>query len=126
MKSFSWCRGIEAAVVGGLAGLSLAVAAADPGAKKPERRLPPLGSQTSDIPAGVDTGSPATSNSMQLGTPVPPAAAADRADQNKRSAAARAATRPASSASAVGPVATGRVVTAPAATVKRKPAPAPK
>lgn len=126
MKSASWHRAVKAAVVGGLAGLSLVVAAADPGAKKPERRLPPLGSQTSDIPAGVDTGSPATSNSMQLGTPVPPSAAADRGDQNKRSAAARAAARPASSASAVGPVVTGPVVTVPAAAVSKKPAPAPK
>ncbi len=64
--------------------------------RKPPRRLPPIGSQTSNIPAGVDSGTPATSDSMPLGTPVPPVAAADRNDQNKRSAAARAAARPAS------------------------------
>jgi hypothetical protein len=98
MNSPSLLRGAKAAIVVGLAGLSLAVAAADPGAKKPERRLPPTGSQTSDIPAGVDTGSPATTNAMPLGTPIPPTLSADRADQNKRSAAARAAARPASSA----------------------------
>jgi len=104
-----------------LASLALAAGAADPGAKKPERRLPPTGSQSSDIPAGVDTGSPATSNSMQLGTPVPPAAAADRGDQNKRSAAARAAARPASAPSGVGEKPIGPVVT----TVKKSPSLAP-
>lgn len=62
--------------------------------KNPPRRLPPTGAQATDIPAGVDTGSPATSNQMPLGTPVPPALAPDRGDQNKRSAAARAAARP--------------------------------
>jgi hypothetical protein len=69
--------------------------------RKPPRRLPPTGSQTSAIPAGVDSGTPATSDSMPLGTPVPPVGAADRNDQNKRSAAARAAARPAAGASGV-------------------------
>ena len=111
MNSRSLFRCAKGAVVVALAGFSLSVAAADPSAKKPERRLPPTGSQTSDIPAGVDTGSPATSNAMQLGTPVPPALAADRGDQNKRSAAARAAARPASAASGVGERPIGPVVT---------------
>jgi hypothetical protein len=71
--------------------------------KQPPRRLPPTGSQTSNIPAGVDTGSPATSDSLPLGTPVPPTAAADRGDQSTRSAAARAAARPVPAA----PVASG-------------------
>lgn len=62
--------------------------------KNPPRRLPPTGSQATDIPAGVDTGSPTTSNKMPLGMPVPPALLPDTADQNKRSAAARAAARP--------------------------------
>jgi hypothetical protein len=75
-------------------------AAAQQTERKPPPRLPPTGSQTSNIPAGVDTGTPATSDSMPLGTPVPPAAAADRNDQNKRSAAARSAARPTASASA--------------------------
>ena len=105
------------------ASLAFAAGAADPSAKKPERRLPPTGSQTSDIPAGVDTGSPATSSSMQLGTPVPPAAAADRGDQNKRSAAARAAARPASATSGVGEKPIGPVVTT---TVRKAPPPAPR
>ena len=73
-------------------------AAQQPDRKQPPRRLPPTGSQTTGIPAGVDSGTPATSDSMPLGTPVPPAVAADRNDQNKRSAAARAAARPASAA----------------------------
>jgi len=93
MDRTSFARCARAALVAGLASLSLAAFAQDT-PKKPPRRLPPLGSQTSDIPAGVDTGSPATSNSMPLGTPIPPANAADREDQNKRSAAARAAARP--------------------------------
>ena len=123
MNSLSLFRCAKAIVMVGLAGLSLAVAAADPGAKKPERRLPPTGSQANDVPAGVDTGSPATSNTMQLGTPVPPSTAADRGDQNKRSAAARAATRPASAASGVGEKPIGPVVTT---TVRKKAASAPR
>jgi len=116
--------GAKVAVLVALASLSLAAAAADPGAKKPEKRLPPTGAQSSDIPAGVDTGSPATSNAMQLGTPVPPSLAADRGDQNKRSAAARAAARPASAASGVGEKPIGPVVTTTA--LKKKPASAPR
>ena len=74
--------------------------AQQPDRKQPPRRLPPTGSQTTGIPAGVDSGTPTTSDSMPLGTPIPPAVAADRNDQNKRSAAARAAARPAPRASA--------------------------
>ncbi len=120
MNSPTVFRCAKAALVVALAGLSLAATAADPSAKKPERRLPPTGSQTSDIPAGVDTGSPTTSSAMQLGTPVPPALSADRRDQNKRSAAARAAARPASAASSAGGVPIGPVNTV----VTKKPAPA--
>jgi len=61
---------------------------------KPPPRLPPNASETSRIPAGVDTGSPATSDAQQLGTPVPPNAGADRTELKTRSAAARAAARP--------------------------------
>ena len=82
-----------------LASVLVPWAAAQQTERKPPRRLPPTGSQTTGIPAGVDSGTPATSDSMPLGTPVPPAVAADRNDQNKRSAAARAAARPASAAS---------------------------
>ncbi len=98
MNSLSSLRLAKAAAIVGLAGLSLAVAAAaSPDAKKPERGLPPTGAQIGEIPAGVDSGSPATSNSMQLGMPVPPSQqSADQAEQNRRSsAAARAAARPA-------------------------------
>jgi hypothetical protein len=66
---------------------------------KPPRRLPPNASETSRIPAGVDTGSPATSDSVQLGTPVPPNASGDRSELKTRSAAARAAARPKATAS---------------------------
>ena len=61
---------------------------------KPPPRLPPNAAQTSRIPAGVDTGSSATSDSMQLGTPVPPSLGADTNEMRTRSAAARAAARP--------------------------------
>ena len=57
-------------------------------------QLPRNASQSSQIPAGVDTGSPSTTNNMELGTPVPPDPSQDRRDQRTRSAAARAAARP--------------------------------
>ena len=88
-----------------LIGCAVAHAASPDAPTKPPPRLPPTGSETNRIPAGVDTGSPATSDTMPLGTPVPPTLGVDRGDQNKRSAAARAAARPArpaSSASAAG------------------------
>jgi len=117
-------RLVQAAAVVGLAGLSLLASAASPDAKKPERRVPPTGAQMPEIPAGVDSGTPTTSNSMQLGMPVPPSQqAADQAEQNRRSsAAARAAARPSSSAASnayakpIGPVVT---------TVQKKPATTP-
>ena len=82
-----------------VAALAVAAAAstfaASPDApSKPPRRLPPSATETNRIPTGVDTGSPATSGNLPLGTPVPPANSVDRNDVNKRSAAARAATRP--------------------------------
>ena len=114
MISLSPLRLAKAAAIVGLAGLSFLAAAASPDAKKPEKRVPPTGAQISEIPAGVDSGSPATSNSMQLGMPVPPSQqSADQAEQNRRSsAAARSAARPASSAASnayakpIGPVIT--------------------
>ncbi len=63
-------------------------------AAKPPPRLPPNASDTSRIPAGVDSGSPATSDTLPLGTPVPPTPGADRGELKTRSAAARAAARP--------------------------------
>jgi hypothetical protein len=61
---------------------------------KGQPRLPPTPSQAMQIPAGTDTGSPSTSDSMSLGTPVPPNGTTSRGDQAARSAAARAAARP--------------------------------
>ena len=91
----AFSRVVLATIAASLASFHFAIAAQAPvTAKNPPRRLPPTGSQSSDIPAGVDTGSPATSNAMPLGTPVPPALLPDRDDQNKRSAAARLASRP--------------------------------
>jgi len=98
----------------GLAAIAVLAQAASPDAKKPERRPPPTGAQLSEIPAGVDSGTPATSNSMQLGMPVPPSQqTGDQGVQNRNSAAGRAAARkgpsdPASNAygKPVGPVVT--------------------
>ncbi|MCE9658971.1 MAG: hypothetical protein K8R60_10460 [Burkholderiales bacterium] len=122
MNSPSSLRLAKAAAFVGLACLSVLAGAADPGAKKPERRVPPT-AQMGEIPAGVDAGTPTTSNSMQLGMPVPPSQqSADQAEQNRRSsAAARAAARPGPSAASnayakpIGPVVT---------TVQKKPPPA--
>ena len=122
MNRPSSLRLAQAAAIAGLAALSLLATAAQPDAKKPERRVPPTGAQMPEIPAGVDGGTPTTSNSMQLGMPVPPSQqSADQAEQNRRSsAAARAAARPTPSAASnayakpIGPVVT---------TVQKKPAP---
>ena len=78
----------------GLAAIAVLAQAASPDAKKPERRVPPTGAQLPEIPAGVDSGTPATSNSMQLGMPVPPSQqTGDQNLQNRNSAAGRAAAR---------------------------------
>ena len=69
-----------------------------PTTKSPPR-LPPNASEQSRIPAGVDTGSPVTGDSLPLGTPVPPNASAGRTELTTRSAAARAAARPKATAS---------------------------
>lgn len=74
--------------------VAIAQAAQAQTAAKPPPRLPPNASETSRIPAGVDTGSPATSGNLELGTPVPPTPGADRGEMKNRSAAARAAARP--------------------------------
>ena len=98
-----------------LAGILVPWAAAQQTERKPPRRLPPTGSQATNIPAGVNSGTPATSDSMPLGTPVPPAVAADRNDQNKRSAAARAAARPASAGAGISSAAAASEATRPEA-----------
>ena len=98
-------------LIAAIAGVHVSVGAQTATEKNPPRRLPPTGSQATDIPAGVDTGSPTTGNHMPLGMPVPPALAPDREDQNKRSAAARAAARPL----ATTPLTADRVAPGPAA-----------
>ncbi len=70
MKSLSSLRLAKAAAIVGLAGLSFLATEADPDAKKPEKRVPPTGAQLGEIPAGVDSGTPVTSNSMQLGMQI--------------------------------------------------------
>ena len=102
-------------------------AAAQQTQRKPPPRLPPTGSQTSGIPAGVDTGSPATSDSMPLGMPVPPTGAADRSEQTTRSAAARAAARPRTPASGISSAAAASEAARPVAAASAvKPARSPK
>ncbi len=66
---------------------------------KPPPRLPPSPSQSSQIPGGVDTGTPAGSDSKQLGTPVMSNATGERSTLQGGSAAARAAARPKPTAS---------------------------
>jgi len=66
---------------------------------KPPPRLPPPPSQTSQIPGGVDTGTPGGSDSLQLGTPVMSNATGQRSALQGGSAAARAAARPKPTAS---------------------------
>nr|HET7858651.1 hypothetical protein [Caldimonas sp.] len=72
---------------------------AQPVTKAPPR-LPANPTASGRIPAGVDTGSPASSDSQQLGTPVPPALGAESSEMRARGAAARAAARPKASTSA--------------------------
>ena len=67
--------------------------------QKPPPRLPPLPSQTSQIPSGTDTGTPATSDSLPLGTPVMSQAYGGDSALKGGSAAARAAARPKPTAS---------------------------
>lgn len=57
-------------------------------------RLPPNPAESARIPAGVDTGTPTTTDALPLGLAVPPASAEGRLEQSTRSAAARAAQRP--------------------------------
>lgn len=96
-----------------------AALAQEKGAKLPTPRLTPVPSGSTAIPAGPDTGSPATSDSVPLGTPVVPANAAERDALRSQSAAARAAARgkaPATAASAAADCARGSL-TAPVAPV---------
>lgn len=78
---------------------ALAQAAPAQTAAKPPPRLPPTASQTSQIPGGVDTGTPGGSDSLQLGTPVMSNSTGERSVLRGGSAAARAAARPKPTAS---------------------------
>ena len=79
--------------------LSCVAAQAQTGVKPP-RQLPPPAAQTNGVPAGVDTGTPAGSESVPLGTPVMSGSPTNRATFKAESAAARAAGRPKPGASA--------------------------
>jgi hypothetical protein len=87
-----------AAVASLLVALPLTCAAQTP---KPPPRLPPTASQTSQIPGGVDTGTPGGSDSVQLGTPVMSNSMSSGSALKGGSAAARAAARPKPTASSV-------------------------
>jgi hypothetical protein len=86
-----------------VAALLIALPLAGAGQKppKPPPRLPPMPSQTSQIPAGIDTGSSASSDSLPLGTPVMTMGSGDKSALKGGSAAARAAARPKPTASSV-------------------------
>ena len=89
---------------------------------KPPPRLPPPPSQTTQIPGGVDTGTPGGSDSLQLGTPVTSNPPGKGMSLSSQSAAARAAARPkptASSADCTKPL-------APANAESKEPPPLPK
>lgn len=83
-------------------GIVFATAAQD-APRKPPPRLPPTAIDNNRVPAGVDTGSPVTSDAVPLGTPIQPATALERNQIRDRAAAARAAARP-RSASAPAPM----------------------
>ncbi|HTJ04391.1 MAG TPA: hypothetical protein VL624_03535 [Caldimonas sp.] len=91
MKPSSVARAAGAAVLFVL--VSVAAEAQQPVTKAPPR-LPANPTASGRIPAGVDTGSPASSDTLQLGTPVPPALGAESSEMRARGAAARAAARP--------------------------------
>lgn len=104
MTSLSTVRSaaIGASLVASLLVLGSVSAVAQTAPGKPPLRLPPNSSQTNQIPAGVDTGTPATSDSLTLGTQVPPANAADKGDLRTKSAAARMAARTSSTSRRAG------------------------
>jgi len=79
--------------------VAVAAEAQQPVTKAPPR-LPANPTASGRIPAGVDTGSPASSDTLQLGTPVPPALGAESHEMRARGAAARAAARPKQATSA--------------------------
>ncbi len=117
-------------VVSLLVALSLGSAAQTP---KPPPRLPPPAAQSTQIPGGIDTGTPGGSDSLQLGTPVMSNATGERSPLKGGGAAARAAARPkptASSADCTRPLASSTGEKAPPPPLPKpsitgKPAPTP-
>ena len=81
MKPSSVARAAGAAVLFVL--VSVAAEAQQPVTKAPPR-LPANPTASGRIPAGVDTGSPASSDTLQLGTPVPPALGAESSEMRAR------------------------------------------
>ena len=79
--------------------VALPLASAAQTAAKPPPRLPPPPSQTTQIPGGLDTGTPGGSDSLQLGTPVTSNPPSQGLSLRGQSAAARAAVRPKPTAS---------------------------
>ena len=96
------------AALAALLALSSAAAQAQTGIAKQPRQLPPPVSQTNSVPAGVDIGTGATSESKPLGTPVMTGNPTDRATFKADSAAARAAGRPKAAASGASAAKPGR------------------
>ncbi|HEY2188537.1 MAG TPA: hypothetical protein VGH48_08245 [Caldimonas sp.] len=85
-----------------LAAALLVLAQTDADAQVPVTKAPPrlpTSSQTSQIPGGVDTGTPGGSDSVQLGTPVMSNSMSHGSALKGGSAAARAAARPKPTAS---------------------------
>ena len=100
------------AALAGLLALSSAAAQAQTLPAKQPRQLPPPVSQTNSVPAGVDIGTGSSSESVPLGTPVMTGSPTNRATFKAESAAARAAGRPKSSASAASIAKSGPAVSA--------------
>ena len=112
-----------AALAASLALCPFAVEAQNVVAKQP-RQLPPPVSQSNSVPAGVDIGTGATSESKPLGTPVMTGSPTNRATFKAESAAARAAGRPKAAASGASAAKPGPAVSA--SDVAARPARPPK
>lgn len=69
------------------------VQAQEKATKLPTPRITPIPTGANAVPVGPDTGTPASSDSVPLGTPINPANAAERDQMRATSAAARAAAR---------------------------------
>ena len=103
---------LRIALLAALLALSSVSAQAQTVVAKQPRQLPPPVSQTNSVPAGVDIGTGATSESVPLGTPVMTGPPTNRATFKAESAAARAAGRPKPAASAASAAKPGPAVSA--------------